>query len=95
MIAASDSLATWKGDPGEIRARKRWDREACVAAALRFLTDAPAGLELTERAYADWVARQPDALPHTSSLQRYGGFTAVTAEAQRRYHASTAASHAR
>jgi hypothetical protein len=95
VIAASDALAAWKDDPDEIRAPKRWDREACVAAALRFLTEAPAGLELTERSYADWVARQSEALPHTSSLQRYGGFAAVTAEARRRYDAGAAAPHAR
>jgi hypothetical protein len=54
-----------------------------------------AGKQLTERSYADWVAHQSDALPHTSSLQRYGGFAAVAAEAQRRYDASAAAPHAR
>lgn len=89
IIPESEALATWKNHPGERRRVKRWDAEACIQAAQRYLREAPPGRPLTERNYADWAAEQAEPVPQVSSLQRQDRFAAIVAEAQRRHHAKT------
>jgi hypothetical protein len=54
----------------------------------RFVADAPARSRVTERGYADWAGAQADAVSYRSAMDRYCGFAAIRAEAERRRRAA-------
>jgi hypothetical protein len=65
------------------RRKKRWTREECLAALAGLLAELGARERLTQRRYQEEAKGRAE-LPALRSLQRYGSFTELVAEARKR-----------
>lgn len=88
VLTPADDEPSSETSPRRRRTKTWEDRDACVAAVQRFLTQLQPGQKDGRKAYVDWSTGRPGT-PSASALDRHhGGYAGVRAEARARLAAT-------